>query len=138
MAKYGSNSVAIQIKDGVDGAGDYQTVSTDILNLPGLEIEAVSEESHGFGVGWAEHLATGLKQCADITLKGFYDDTASTGTHALFKRAGSIATMKITWGGSYTSEFDVLIQKYRRLPARGALTKFEASLQVTGEVVEAP
>ena len=138
MAKYGSNSVAIQIKDGVGGAGDYQTVSTDILDLPGLEIEAGSEESHGFGDSWAEVLATGLKRCADITLKGFYDDTAATGTHALFNRAGSIAPMKITWGGTYSSAFDVLIQKYRRLPARGALTKFEAALQVTGDVTEAP
>jgi len=137
MAKYGSDDVKVEIKDGVDGAGSYQAVSTDTLDLPGVDIQAETEESHGFGDSWVEHLATGLKRVADITLKGFYDDTASTGTHALFNRVGSIATFKVTWGNSKTTEFNVLIKSYKRLPVRGELTKFEAVLMATGAVTEA-
>jgi len=136
MAKYGSDDVAIEIKDGVDGAGDYKAVSGDVLDIPGIDKSADTEESHGFGDSWVEHLATGLQRVADMTIKGFYDDTASTGTHALFNRIGSITTLKLTWGGSYTTEVNVLIKGYKRLPVRGELTKFEAALMATGTVTE--
>ncbi len=136
MAKYGSADVAIEIKDDVDGAGDFQAVSGDVLDIPGIDIQADTEESHGFGDSWAEVLATGLSRVADMTLKGFYDDTAATGTHALFNRVGSIATFKMTWGNSYTTTVDVLIKSYKRLPVRGELTKFEALLVATGAVEE--
>ena len=134
MAKYGSDDVVIQIKDGVEGAGDYQALTGDVLDLPGVDKIAESEESHGYGDSWVEVLATGLNRVADMTLRGFYDDTASTGTHALLNRVGSRTDFKVTWGNSKTTEFMVLIKNYKRIATRGELTKFEATLVA----VEAP
>jgi hypothetical protein len=138
MAKYGSDQVKIEIKDGVDGAGSYQDVSVDVLDLPAVDIEALVEEGHGFSEAWVRNLATGLKKVADITIKGFYDDTASTGTHALFNRAGVITDLKVTWSTGVTTEIPVLIKNYRRIATRGELTKFEAALVCAGTVTETP
>lgn len=137
MAKYGSDSLKIEIKDGSGGLGEMQDISADVLEFNGLDISAETEESHGFGKSWAEYLATGLYRGADITLKGFYDDTTSTGTDALLSRKGVTTEMVVTWGGTKTSTFDVLIKNYKRLPARGELTKYECTMAISGEVVEA-
>lgn len=138
MAKYGSDAVKIEIKDGVDGAGEFKDVSTDVLDLPGVDIEALTEDGHGFSEEWARQVATGMKRVADITIRGFYDDTALTGTHALFSRYGVITELKITWHGAVTTTLVVLIKNYRRLPTRGELTKFEATLVNAGTPTEAP
>lgn len=135
MAKYGSDDVTIEIKDGTDGSGSYQDVSADILDLPGVDKEALTEEGHGFGDDWVEQLATGLKRMADMTIRGFYDDGTDS-THELFNRVGDITDLRITWGGSYNTEIPVLIKNYRRIATRGELTKFEAVLMATGEPTE--
>jgi len=137
MAKYGSDVVKVEVKDGVEEAGTYREVQTDLLDFPGLEKIAETEESHGFGNDWAEVVATGFYRVADITLRGYYDDTASTGTHALFNRIGSRTDVKITWDGTKTTETLMLIKNYRRLPTRGELTKFEAVLVAAEEPTEA-
>jgi len=136
MAKYGSDVVKVEVKDGVEGAGSYVEVQTDLLDFPGLEKIAESEESHGFGNDWAEVVATGFHRVADITLRGYYDDTASTGTHALFNRIGSRTDVKITWDGTKTTETLMLIKSYNRLPERGMLTKFSVVLMAAEEPAE--
>lgn len=139
MAKYGSNSIVVEMDD---AAGVVRNVTQHILTSSAVELESVLEESHAFGDSWREHLATGLQQMNPITFGGFYDDTAITGPHVVFGDrptgpASITKTLKVTWGGAKYTEVETHIQKYRRIPSRGALTRFEAELQPTGAVTEA-
>lgn len=124
MAKYGSDDVYVAI--------DGNNVSADVLEISGIDKEAIVEESHGFGDAWVENLPTGLSKVNDITIKGFYDDTVTIGTHALFNRQGSTASVYISLGGVKAFSATMLIKNYRRLPSRGELHKFEAVLVASG------
>lgn len=140
MAKYGSNSLKVEI-DSTEG-GSLSDVSQYVLDINGVEVEAVLTESHAFGDSWFEFLATGMRRMNPITLGGFYDDTSSTGPDAIFgavqdSPADGTRTLKITWGGSKTTSVETFIQKYTRRPVRGDLTRFEVTLQPTGAVTEA-
>lgn len=140
MAKYGSNSLVIQI-DSTEG-GSLTDISQYITSINGVEVEAVLAESHSFGDAWFEHLATGVRKMNPIVMGGFYDDTASTGPNAIFvgvqdSPADASRTLQITWGGSKTTTVEVWIAKYSRLASRNELTRFEVTLQPTGAVTEA-
>ena len=137
MAKYGSDEVYVSISDGTIAVpGTHRDISADVLEISPLDKEAIAEEGHGFGEAWVRNVATGLKKIADITLKGFYDDTASTGTHALLNREGTTTEVYIGFGGAKSLTIPVLIKNYRRGPSRGELTKFEATLVAAGEPEE--
>lgn len=139
MANYGFDDLAIEFDS---TAGTTVNVTQSILEINGIDIEAVLEESHTAGDAWVEQLFTGLRRLQDITVKGFYDDDSDTGFDFMFNDPGNTKgaatrTLKVTWGGSKTTSVEVLIKNYRRLPSRGALTKAEAVLTPTGAATEA-
>ena len=141
MAYYGSNSLSVVVDS---TAGTTVDVSQSILEINGFDVEAMMEESHTFGDSWVENLFTGLRKANEITLKGFYADTAATGFDVIFNDPGNTKTsgsgsrtFSIGWGGSKTSTVEVYIKNYRRLPSRGTLTKAEVVLSPTGAVTEA-
>ena len=141
MAKYGSNSVGISFDN---AAGSPVDMSQHVLTFNGIDIEAMTEESHSFGDSWVENLFTGLRKGADVNLGGFYDDAATTGPHVIFNDVGNTAsvsagprTLTITWGGSKTTSFETWIKNYKRIPSRGELTKYEVTLLLSGAVTEA-
>ena len=137
MAKYGSDEVYISIDDGtIASPGTHRDVSADVLEISGIDKEAMVEEGHGFGDAWVENLPTGLNKVSDITIKGFYDDTESTGTVYLFDRIGVTTEVYIGFGGGKSLTAPVLIKNFRRLPSRGELHKFEAVLVAAGEPEE--
>ena len=113
-------------------------MSQYVQEIGGIEIEALTEDSGGFGDSWEEVLATGLKKVGGLTIKGIYDDTATTGPNVIWNAAGNTTsrTLKVTWGGSKTTSVETIITKYVRAPQRGALTKFEVTLAATGAVTE--
>jgi len=135
MAKYTAANVVIEFDN---SGGTLVDMSQYILELNGIDIESVLEESHTFGDSWVEQLNAGLKRLADVQLSGFYDDTASTGPDAIFNAVGNTTTrtLKITWGSTKTTSVETIIKNYRRIPSRGALTKFEVVLTPTGQVTE--
>jgi hypothetical protein len=136
MAKYGSNEIKLEVDDGtIASPGSYVEVSTDMIDIPAIDKEMLTEEGHGFCEDWVRNLATGLNRANDITVKGFYDDETD-GTHELFNRVGIATNIQISWnitGTPKTTIIPVLIKNYRRIPARGELTKFEAVLITAGE-----
>lgn len=139
MAKYGSPSVVIAFDD---SGGTPQTMTQYVTDINDVNIEAVMEESHTFGDSWFESLATGLRKMADLKLKGFYDDTATTGPDAIFNAvcsgpSVSSRTLTITYGGTKTTSVECVIQGYKRMLDRGKLHKYEVTLQPTGAVTEA-
>jgi hypothetical protein len=139
VAKYGSNSLI----DEFDNASDALQVMTQFtLEVNGIEIEAVLEESHSFGDSWFESLATGMRKLADIVKSGFYDDTATTGPDVIYNAvfsspATATRTQKFTYGSTKTSSVETLIFKYGRKLARARLHMYEVSLRPSGAVTEA-
>lgn len=138
MAKYGSNSIVVEID--VTEGGALTDISQYVTDLDGVEVEAILMESHSFGDAWFEHLATGLRRMNPVTVGGFFDDVAS-GPNAIFigvqdSPADASRTFKVTWGGTKTTTVEVWIQKYTRRPVRNELTRYEAVLQPTGSVTE--
>lgn len=135
MAKYGSDVIVVEFDN---AGGTLVNMSQHVLEINGIDVEAVTEESHSFGDAWLEELATGLKKVAPLTLKGIYDDTATTGPDAMFNAIGNTTTrtIKITLGGTKTVSVETIIKNYRRVPSRGELTKYEVVLRPTGAVTE--
>ena len=134
MANYGSDDLSIVFDN---SAGTTVSITQSVLELNGIDIEAVLEESHTFGDAWVEQLAVGLNRAADVTVKGFYDDDADTGFNFMFKNVGETRTLAVTWGSTKITSGEVVIKNYRRLPTRGELTKAEAGLSWTGTISEA-
>ena len=129
MAKYGSNSQSFSV-NGVD-------VTQYIDTFNGLDIESMTQETHTFGDEWVEELATGVSNGNEFTLGGFYDDE-NNGPKTVFQaNRGQVVPIVLTWGGANTSTFNALIRRWRRLPTRGQLTRFEAVLKPSGAVTEA-
>ena len=135
MATYGFDDLELEIDASVGGS--LTSLKAYVTEVSGFEVEAILEDGHTAGDTWVERVFTGLKDAKEFTLKGFYDDTASTGPNAMLVGIGDVRSFRFTWGGSKTSAFEALIGKYSRLPAKGELTKFEATIVPTGAVTEA-
>ena len=141
MAYYGSDDIVV-IMDST--AGTTVNISQSVLEISGIDIEAMLEESHTMGDSWVENAYTGLRKINEITLKGFYDDDADTGTNFMWNDPGNVGTsgggtrsLAITIGGSKIVSCEVFIKNFRRLPSRGVLTKAEVVLSPTGAATEA-
>jgi hypothetical protein len=136
VAKYGPDDLVIEFDN---SGGTLQNMSQYIREINGVEIEAILTDSHAFGDTWHEALAVGVSKVGDITLKGFYDDTASTGPDVIFNAVGNTTTrtLKVTWGNTKTTSVETIIKKYSRMPKLDDLTGFEVILQPTGAVTEA-
>lgn len=132
MAQYGPNQLKIEF---ADSGASLQDMSNYIRTFNGLDVQAILVEGHAFGDAWVETLFTNIRKAADITMGGYYDDTASTGPDAVFNATGDVREMKVTWGVK-TSDFDAAIGSYKRLPTLNDLTKFEVMVRPTGEVIE--
>lgn len=139
MAKYGANSIVIEYDN---SAGTTTDITQYVQECNGFDIEAVLEESHTFGDAWVEQQFVSLRKVGDITLKGMFDDAAAANT--VFNDPGNTLTansttrtLRITWGGTKTSAVETWVKNYRRMPARGTITKFELVLAPSGAVTEA-
>lgn len=136
MAKYSSADVVVKV-DGSDG-GALVNITQYVDSINGVKINRPTQDSHTFGDAWVEKLLTGIRSADDLTLEGFYDDTATTGPDAIFNPAThtQTRTVEITWGGTKTTTFEAWIVSYERKPTRGELTRFSVTLQPTGAVTD--
>lgn len=139
MAKYGPASITIEYDN---SGGTPVDISQHVLSINDIDVESLAEEVHSFGDSWEEHLPIGVGRMAPVEISGLFDDTASTGPDALFKRTSpegpsdSTRTLTITWGTNTTS-VETYVLSYRRAADRGALTRYTVRLQPTGTVTEA-
>ena len=137
MAKFGSSSVTVTFDD---SAAAPQVVTQYITEMNGIEIEAVTDPTHAFGDAWEEHTGTGMSKVAPVQLKGFYDDTATSGPHVVFRAvdtapAAATRTLAVAFGGTNgTATVECRCVKYKITGKVGKLTEFEATLQPTGSL----
>lgn len=133
--KYGSADVTLSIEDGPDGTA--RAIAGFLLEIGGVKITALTEKSDTFGDAWEEHTPTGKKRVEPLTLSGWWDTTATTGTHAVFSAPDDGPNdenreVVVVFGDSKTFTFDVRLVSYEVLATNDQLTRFTAELLPTG------
>lgn len=124
MAKYGQSDVFVLV-DGYDISGDTFELTP--------EIEAILEQTDGFGDSWEEQTAVGVKR-AVVAHRSFYDDTAQATSDAL---VGSEGTARVFTAGiegnaqgkKVICSNGILQRRVARTPARGELHKISAEYE---------
>ena len=136
MAQYGWPDLSIQV-DATDG-GSLQEMKSHVRGIQIGASERLTEENTVAGSTWVAHVMTGIRQLADLTLDGVYDDTASTGPNATFNGTHTVTrSVVLTWGGTKTTSFEAWITSYERTtPGKGKLG-YKVVLKPTGTVTEA-
>ena len=116
-------------------------ISQQVNDFSGWSPEMTIEQTNSFGDGFEEFAPVGVIKMPAITLKGPWDSDTATGTAGLFGNAsdlGAERVIKVNWNGTTNPgqalnlKVDVIVQSYKRLPARGALTQYELMVQPTG------
>lgn len=130
MAKYGAPDLGITVKKGAAAAVDISE-SVDTINE--LNIEALIQDTTGFGQDWVENTAVGVKRGNPLTVEGFYDDATGSAASEL-DAVGETVEVTITWGGSNTSTFNAIITSYVKRPVKNELHRYACTLTPTGEV----
>jgi hypothetical protein len=133
MARYGFGDLTVEF-DNVGGT--LVDMSQYVTQVNGFEKEMLIEEITAAGNDDQAWASVGIGKVSDITLSGPFNDTATTGPHAIFNSRGSTRTLKLTIGGTITQQVECIIQKYAIKPTRNALTQFEVTLKPTGAVTE--
>ena len=133
MSMYGSASVVIGYDDGPGGT--LRTITQYVREIGGFTIEAIMARTEAFGDSWEEHTPTGMKKGEPIPVKGFFDDTATSGPHDVFKDpddgpTDSTRSFSIAFGGG-TGTCETRLVKYSVIGKVGNLTEYEALIQPT-------
>lgn len=131
MAKYGSPDLKIEVDNAGGTLVDLSAYIDDDIKF---DVEAMMEELLAYSATWPTQVAVGVKKASDINLGGMFDDTATTGPHVILNAVGATRSVKITWGGSNTSNFEAVIKTYSIKGSKGGMTRYEAVLTPTGAV----
>lgn len=138
--KYGSPSVTITYDDAP--AGTPRIVTGFVMELGGAKIVVATESSHAFGDAWNKHVASGMRSVPDIPVSGFFDTTATTGPHAVFRVTdadvdpnGGTRTLAVVYGDGKTFTVETLLAEYEVAGQNGNLTKFKAVIRPSGAAV---
>ena len=137
MSKYGSSTVSIYI-EGAPGGTSYN-VSQYIDELGGQKITSITEPTHSFGDSWEEHTPVGMSRGEPFEMGGWFDDTATSGPHAIFKDVDDGTTddtraVVIGFGNVRYWHCDTRLTSYEVIASNGKLTKFRVNLLPTGTV----
>ena len=118
--------------------GAFHNIAPFVRSISGLNIEAMLQETHGFGESWVEQSYVGMRRVDDITIGGYYDDVAASGPHAIFGALAALGAERvIKFDFGTTNEYpkvDVVVKNYRRTGTVGEFTGYEVVLAPTGAV----
>lgn len=136
MSKFGSSSIKIYITDSTGGSWDM-TGWIDMLDPK--KITAITEPTMTFGDAWEEHTPTGISRGEPFNFEGHFDNTATSGPHAVFRTLSNATTgtaRDFVFGvGSVAYEHStVLLTSYEVLASNGKLTRFRSNALPTGTV----
>ena len=130
--KYGSTSITIAYDDGPGGTA--RTITSGVLEMSGVKITSGMQVSTAYGDTVQKKLPTGVLELAEMTLRGFWDTTATTGSHAVFKDPDdgpqdATRTLTVVFGDSKTWTSEGYLVSYEVIGKAGNLTEFVAVLQ---------
>lgn len=136
MSKYSSVNLTLSM------GGTAMTAYIDEIDP--FVVEALIEDGRPFGSAWPVKIPVGEYDVPDVSVGGFYDDTAVSGPDVKFGvsamptgPSSAAAELIITWGGTKTSTVDCFVSRYERIAKKNGVTRFKARLTFTGEVTEA-
>lgn len=110
----------------------------DVTVVSDLDELSINEETTPLGVAAQTHAYVGVYGYPTVTFEAPYSTTA--GDLAVVGSAlarGATVAVVITIGGTKTVSFSSIVTNRKRIFARGALTKYQLTLQPTGTVTEA-
>lgn len=87
MAKHSPSEVTVTFDDAPGGTP--RVITPYVTTIGGLSIESITQQTNPFGVTTESHTPVGITKVADITIGGFFDDTATTGPHVVFQIAAA-------------------------------------------------
>jgi hypothetical protein len=136
--KYGPADVTVALEDAPGGT--TRAIQNFILNGISAKDIARMMQSDCLGDAWEEHVPTGKKAAAPITLEGLWDTTATTGTHAVL---GSVddgpeddgRELIVVFGDSKTWTVDCRLAEYEVIASNDSVQRFSCLLQPTGAAV---
>lgn len=128
------------------GADKLKFLLVDGYNIPGLSrefsdnLEALTEECHGFSEEWVKHTATGIKR-GNLELNAWFDDDEAATHEVLGNFPGLIRVVSYGVEGNVIGKRAVcwkgaMQSNYNRIAVRGELHKATVSMQSSGEVDE--
>jgi cobalamin biosynthesis Co2+ chelatase CbiK len=126
-----------------DSGGTGRAITQHVRSINGIEVEDLVAQSNSFGDSYEEWTPVGVAKMSQITISGYYDDTATTGPDVVFNQtsrptpATSSRTLVVLFGASKSVTTECHIVKYTRTPVTDSLTGYEAVLQPTGTITEA-
>jgi hypothetical protein len=122
-----------------DAAVSYASQAlTDVTVIGDIDSEMLLEEITAMGNDDEVHASVGVRRYGPITLSAPYSDDSNLLRDKCDDTGlGGTATLVITFGGSKTFTISTILKSTKRVISRGALTRFEATLQPTGAATEA-
>jgi len=133
--KHASSEITITID--LAGGSSPTAITNYILTLSAAELEALMQASTAYGDAFEEHLPTGMQRVSPFDMTGFFDDTATTGPHAVLGAPDATPqtatrTLTLVFGNSKTFSGECFVTKYGVLGKVGSLTEFTCHIQPTG------
>lgn len=133
MAKYLVNgNLTVEIDD---SGGTLRDISAHVTEVGDFGKE-VAEVDDTVISDTAESIITGIERSQSLTIGGFVDDTASTGSDTVLSGiVGSIGTVKITAKSSVRSfQAEMLCTSYKIMFSIGDYSRFQATFRQDGAV----
>ena len=130
--KHGSSEITISYDDGPGGT--LRIITPYVTTFGGIKITSNMQTSTVFGAAIETMLPTGMSKLEQITVHGFFDDTATVGPHVVFiapdtSPQASTRSLSVVIGNSKTWSSEGYLVSYVVLGKVGALTEYEAVLQ---------
>lgn len=130
--KHGSAEITISYDDGPGGT--LRVITPYVTTFGGIKLTSNMQTSTVFGASIETMLPTGMSKLEQITVHGFFDDTATVGPHVVFiapdtSPQASTRSLSVVIGNSKTWSSEGYLVSYTVLGKVGALTEYEAVLQ---------
>lgn len=130
--KQSSSSITVSYDDGPGGT--LRVITPYVTTMSGIKITSNMQKSTVFGDTIEKMLPTGLSVFAQITIGGFFDDTATVGPHIVFvapdtSPQSATRTLTIVIGNSKQWSGEGFLVSYEVLGKNGNLTEYVAVLQ---------
>ena len=140
MAKYGSSVVTVTLDDAPGGTP--RIITPYVQTIGGIKVESITQQTNPFGTSSEAHSPVGVTRTPDITISGFFDDTATLGPHVMFgtpatwaldiapASVGRVLVILAATGATFT--ITVHLISYEVLNKNGGLTEYAAVVRQAG------
>lgn len=130
--RQGSAQVTIAYDDAPGGTA--RTITGAVLEMGGLKIVAGQTDGTGYGDTLKKMYPTGVSEIVKATIRGFFNTTATTGSHAIFKSPdtdpnGATRTLTVGLGDSVSWVTEGYLESYEVTPKSATLSEFVAVIQ---------